>query len=156
MAIFWIRPNGGLGLGLGLLGAMVSPSTWAALGGDVASAQRDHQALHATPSVTPTVGYDLYQSQTSDGAELKEYVDRSGKVFAVSYRGVRRPDIGGLLGVHAARYQAAAQARRGGHHVLVINDPDLTVTIVHMSRGWSMHATLPGAIPSGVDRAEIP
>jgi hypothetical protein len=142
-------------LGLAILGTAVAPASRAALGSDVASVLRDHAALGATPAVTPTVSYNVYDGRTSAGARLREYVDRSGKAFGVSYQGPQRPDISGLLGSYATRYQAAAKAHHGSHHILVINDPDLAVTIVHMARGWTLQATLPASIPAGVERAEI-
>jgi hypothetical protein len=138
-----------------VLAAVASAPAAAALGGDVASVLRDHAALQATHIVTPTVYYDLHEGTTADGVRLREYVDRAGKVFAVSWQGPRSPDIGALLGAHAARYQAAARVHRGSHHVLSINDADLVVSVIRLPRGWQGQALLPESLPAGVSRADI-
>jgi hypothetical protein len=137
------------------LAVVTSAPARAALGGDVASVLHDAEALQATHAVTPMVNYDLHEGTTADGLQVREYVDRSGKVFAVTWKGPRSPNVSELLGVHAARYQAAAQAHRSGHHVLSINDPDLVVTAMRLPRGWQGQAYLPAAIPAGVSRSEL-
>jgi hypothetical protein len=135
--------------------AVASAPAAAALGGDIASVLHDHESLQATHSVTPTMQYDVHEGRTADGLQLREYVDRSGKVFAVTWRGMRSPDVGALLGAHAARYRAAARARHGGHHVLSIKDADLVVTVMRLPRGWQGQAYLPAAIPAGVNRDDL-
>jgi hypothetical protein len=137
------------------LAALAAAPARAALGGDVASVLRDHESLRATHSVLPTVYYDLHEGTTADGLQVREYVARSGTVFAVTWKGPRSPDVSALLGAHAARYQAAARAHRGGHHVLSINDPDLVITVLRLPRGWQGQAYLPAAIPDGVSRNEL-
>jgi hypothetical protein len=132
-----------------------SAAAAAALGGDLDSVQRDREALHATgDAVTPGVHYDLHEAKTTDGVSLRQYVDRSGKVFAVSWQGPRSPDVGALLGNYAARYHAA-QARRGNHHILTVHDGELMVTVMRLPRGWQGQALLTDALPDGVDRSEI-
>jgi len=137
------------------LAAVASAPAQAALGGDVASVLRDQQSLQATHSVTPAANYDLYESITADGMRLREYVDRSGKVFGITWQGRRSPDVAALLGTHAARYLEEAHAQRGNHHVLTINDADLLLSVVRLPRGWRGQAYLPSAIPAGVNRAEL-
>jgi hypothetical protein len=138
------------------LGTVAAAPCRAALGGDVESVRRDHAALQAAEVVSPTVLYDVHESRSADGLQIREYVDRvAGKVFAVTWQGPRSPDVSALLGDYAARYAAASQEHRGSHHVLSIDAPDLAVTIVRLPRGWAGQAYLPAAIPEGVDRAEL-
>jgi hypothetical protein len=140
------------------VGVMVSGvrSAQAALGGDVASVLHDHEALRAADVVTSTQQYDIHEASSTDGTHVRQYVNRSsGKVFAVAWDGPRLPDVGGLLGASATRYYAAARLSRAGHHVLSINDPDLSVTVLRLPRGWQGQAYLPAALPAGIDRSEI-
>jgi Protein of unknown function (DUF2844) len=138
------------------VGVAAAPAARAALGGDVESIAHDHEALRSADVVTPTLRYDLHESQSVEGLRVRQYVDRvSGRVFAVSWEGPRSPDVSGLLGSYSARYAAAARAHRGNHHVLSIDEPDLQLTIMRLPRGWQGQAYLPAAIPEGVDRAEI-
>jgi hypothetical protein len=137
-----------------MLGTALAGPAHAALGGDVASVMRDSAALKATHSVTPFARYDLHESSSPDGMLLREYVDHGGRVFAVSWRGPRSPDLKELLGVHAAHF-AAARSRLSNHHVTVVDEPGLAVTVLKLPRGWSGQALVPTALPSGVDRAEL-
>ena len=75
----------------------------AALGGDLASIDREQAALQAERVVTPAVAYDLHELITPNGTRVREYLDRSGRVFAVSWSGPRLPDLGQLLGAYAER-----------------------------------------------------
>ena len=126
----------------------------AALGGDVASVMRDSAALGASHSVTPLAAYDVHEATRPDGTVLREYVDRGGRVFALSWRGPGSPNVRALLGAHAAHYDAV-RSRFSSHHVVNIDEPGLAVSIVKLPRGWRGHAVLPAAIPSGVARTEL-
>jgi hypothetical protein len=137
------------------LGVAAARPSHAALGGDVTSVRRDHEALRATDVVTSTARYDVHEARNASDQRIREYVDRTGKVFAVTWQGPRTPDLGSLLGVYAPRYQLAARAHRGGHHALVIRDADFALSVMRLPRGWAGQALLPTAMPAGVSRAEI-
>jgi len=134
-----------------------APAAHAALGGDVASVLRDHEAMRAVDVVTAsTQQYDVHEGRSADGMHVRQYVERaSGRVFGVAWEGPRAPDVVQLLGESADQYSAAARAHRGSHHVLSINDPDLAVTVLRLPRGWQGQAYLPSAVPAGVGRSEI-
>lgn len=139
---------------LALLAALAALPAHAALGGDVASVLRDGAALRASHAVTPFAAYDLHEATSADGTVLREYVDKSGKVFALSWRGPGSPNVRALLGSHAAHYEAV-RARFSSHHVVNIEEPGFAVSIVKLPRGWRGQAVLPAAIPAGVARNEL-
>jgi len=139
---------------IALLGVALATPAHAALGGDVASVVRDSAAIRATRLVTPFIAYDLHESVAADGTRLREYVDRGGRVFAISWRGPRSPDVSALLGTHAAHFYAA-RSRLSNHHVAFVNEADLAVTVMKLPRGWEGSALLPTAIPAGVSRADL-
>jgi len=156
VVIMRIQANRSLSvMGLALIAALIAPPGRAALGGDVGSVMHDHAALGLSPAVTSTANFDLYEGQAGDGTRLREYVDRSGRVFALSYQAAVRPQLAALLGSYASRKRDSVGARQRSRHLLVINDPDFALTVVHMGRGWRMQADLPTAIPAGVDRSEL-
>lgn len=140
-------------LAVALLGAAPFAAN-AALGGNVASVIHDSEMLKGTHSLTPFAAYDLHESITADGVVLRQYVDRSGSVFAVTWHGRRSPDVDALLGAHAEHYRAT-RSRFSNHHVVTLNEPGLTVTVMRLPRGWQGAALLPAAIPAGVSRAEL-
>jgi hypothetical protein len=149
-----ILPRAALPL-IALLAALAPASAFAELGGDVASVLRDSAALGGQHGVTTFVTYDLHESASTDGVRLRQYVDRAGTVFAVSWSGPRSPDVAALLGAHAARYQQALQGRAINHHVATVVEPGLEVSVIRLPRGWRGQALLPTAIPVGVRRSEI-
>jgi hypothetical protein len=137
------------------LALATAPAAHAALGGDVASILRDHQQLRASHWVTPVTNYDIHEGRSPTGLYLREYVNRSGKEFAVSWQSPSAANISVLLGDYAGRYQAAAQAHRSGHHVLSIDTPELKMTVVRLPRGWQGLAILPDGVPAGVNQREL-
>ncbi len=141
----------------GSLAAGAAASTsWAAVGGDVESVRRDFEAVRGTDVITPMPRYELHEMRSADGMRMRQYLDpATGKVFGLSWEGPRSPDVGALLGPYAARYFAAAAAHRGNHHVLTIKDAQFEVTILRLPRGWQGRALLPGAVPDGVNRADL-
>jgi hypothetical protein len=140
----------------GLAAGTAASTTWAAVGGDIESVRRDFEAARGTDVITPMPGYELHEMRSVDGMRMRQYVDpATGRVFGVSWEGPHAPDVGTLLGPYAARYYAAAAAHHGNHHVLTVKDPQFEVTILRLPRGWQGRALLPGAVPDGVNRAEI-
>jgi hypothetical protein len=151
----FLRSNAEAGLAL-TIALAVAPVSRAALGGDVASVVHDHEALRADDVVSSTDRYDVHEAQSPEGVRVRQYVDRaSGKVFALAWEGPRSPDVNALLGAYASRYQAAAKANHGSHHVLSVSDPDFAVTVLRLQRGWQGLAYLPGSLPQGVSRDEL-
>lgn len=135
--------------------ACVPLAAHAALGDDVGSVERDARALSATRNVLHGTSYDLHVIRSTDGVELHEYVDGGGRVFALHWSGPRAVNLPALLGESNARFQAAARANRGNHHVLAIHDEDLEVSLVRLPRGWEGHAVLKAAVPSGVNPRDL-
>jgi hypothetical protein len=150
-----MKPGRNSVVALAILCVHMSKPATAALGGNVDSVLRDEIGLHATQTLTPTVSYDLYEGRTGDGLYIREYLNRAGVVFCVTWYGVGSPNVGALLGTYAGRYYAAALVHRGGHHILTVNAADFVLTLLRLPRGWRGQAYLPTAIPEGVSRAEL-
>ena len=127
----------------------------AALGENIASLARDHEALRATLLVTPMQGYDVHQLVSASGVTVREYATHTGHVFAVTWSGMQVPDLKVLLGTYFERYVLLARSHRTGHHVLSINTPDLVMTSIRIQRMATGQAYVPGLLPSGVSRREL-
>src|SRR5581483_2763134 len=91
------------------VGLALSSSALAALGGDVGSVAADRAAFAAQLRSTAMVQYDVHQID-SDTVTVREYVTRTGQVFAVSWTGPVPPDMHQLLGDYFPRFYRAAQA----------------------------------------------
>ena len=67
-------------------------------------------------SVQPLPQYTVHELQTAQGSRLQELVAPNGRVFAVRWNTLVKPDLSALLGQSFGAYAQAAQqaARRGG------------------------------------------
>ena len=127
----------------------------AALGDTVASVARDQVAMRSSLSVIPAQSYDVHQLVDAHGQTVREYADRTGSIFAVTWSGHQSPDLKQLLGAYYGRYLAAAAQHKTGHHVLSIRTPDLALSIVRVQRSAYGRAYLPARLPSGVTQADL-
>jgi hypothetical protein len=138
------------------LGALLAPAAQAGLGEPVDSVQRDHAALRGTTlAVTPMRSYEVHETTTVDGIRLRQYVSRTGTVFAVAWSGPALPDLKLVLGSQYDAYLAAATAHHGSHHVMNIATPELALNIAKHSRGFTGHAHLPALLPVDTSAQEL-
>jgi len=134
----------------------VVPPAHAALGENVESVSRDHQALHAQSlSVTHLPAYERHEMTTADGIRIREYAGFDGTIFAVTWSGRAQPDLKTMLNGYYKNYTEAAARHTGGHHVLVASSPEFQLRIVKLQRGFVGSARIPALTPAGVNPSEI-
>ena len=129
-----------------LLSLLLAPSSWAKLGGDLASVQADQQAWAATAIQTPLASATLITQSLPNGLTVRQYLDATGLVFAVGWEGPVLPDFVRLLGPHYAAYTKALPKQRRG-----VNLHDGTVVIESggMMRSYAGRAYLSVKLPLG-------
>ncbi len=129
-----------------LLSLLLAPSSWAKLGGDLASVQSDQQAWAATAIQTPLASATLITQSLPNGLTVRQYLDATGLVFAVGWEGPVLPDFARLLGPHFAAYTNALPKQRRG-----VNLHDGTVVIESggMMRSYAGRAYLSVKLPLG-------
>ena len=136
--------------GLGL-----APAAQAGLGEGVDSVARDHAALRAqAASVVPMQAYDVHEMATS-GGRVREYVTRTGTVFAVTFQGPSMPNLHAVLGSHYGEYATAVSARRTNHKVFAMSEPGLVMEVVKLPRGFTGSAHVPALLPAGVAARDL-
>ena len=141
---------------LTLVAGCFGMSAHAGLGDSTDSVARDRGVLHAqTETRTTTAAYDRHEFTTASGTRVREYVSKSGKVFAVSWSGPSLPDLKTVLGSHYDAYLAAATAPHHNHHVLTISTPGLMLQNSRLPRGFTGRAHIPSLVPAGVSSAEL-
>ncbi len=105
-------------VGLHLAFATLFPLTLAhaGLGETESSIDQDRVRLHAQRSVEHRYPYRVHALQTSDGSRIWQYVEVHGRVFAVTWQAMHKPDLSKLLGESSEGYARATTqaARRGG------------------------------------------
>jgi hypothetical protein len=137
--------------------ALTGPAL-ASLGGDDASVHRDGDRDGARIRTTPTVSYDVEELTSDSGLTVREYLTRSGKVFAITWQGPVLPDLPALLAEYFPRYKDALQqvsqpATRGHARV---EQQDLVVESDGHMRAFTGRAYLPGLVPPGVSIDALP
>jgi hypothetical protein len=138
-----------------MMGLFLMPAAQAGLGEPAASVPRDHAALHGTAlTVTPTHAYDLHEITTPE-TRVREYVSRTGTVFAVTWSGRATPDLSVVLGARYSAYAKVAAPRRGGHKVYAVATDDLVLHVTKLPRGFVGEAHAPSLLPAGVTAGDI-
>ncbi len=133
-----------------------TPSSIASLGGSEATIEGDREALAGSSKLIQRTGYSIHQIDAT-GVTLKEYAAPGGTVFAVSWRGMRPPDLSAVLGTYFGEYQAAANSRgrtrrRGAfraeaEHIVIEMGG-------HMRNTWG-RVLVPALLPSGFSEEVI-
>lgn len=104
---------------------------------------------HGPDVVTTTIAGHTMRVRTR--ANVKEFANAQGKVFAATWSGQAAPDMRALLGAHFETYQTALRARRRGrHNLLLISTPELTVNVISHARLFFGAAYLTQELPKGV------
>jgi hypothetical protein len=134
---------------------LASASSSAQLGATIKGAPDAAQAAVVHRSQGAAVAF----SETTDanGITVRQYVNASGLVYALSWRGPAAPDVRALLGAYFARFQesAAAPEASNGLHGVRVADAGLVVENHTRLREFSGRAWLPDALPAGVAASDI-
>lgn len=138
-----------------LMGLTAGPVA-ASLGGDRSTVEADRAALNGERSVSSATGYEVQEIATPGGGRVREYLTGDGKVFALSWRGPRIPDLRQLLGPYYDRF---AQRDAGPHIAsrrhLVIEQPGLVVEShgrmgAFYGRAWDPQLLPPSFSPDAI------
>jgi hypothetical protein len=129
----------------------------AGLGGDAASVLADGAAFKGIVNSAIRQQYDIREINADTGVRVREYLNRDGMVFAVSWAGPVLPDLQRLLGTHFAAYTTAlAELNHPGlHRSLRVASSALVVESDGHLRAYAGRAYLPALIPAGVSPAEL-
>ena len=84
----------------------------AALGGDAASVVTDTAEIHGVAHATPLQQYEIQEITNDSGMRVREFLNRDGVVFAVSWSGPVVPDLRALLGASFDSYVEQLSALR--------------------------------------------
>ena len=126
----------------------------AALGGDAASIAADQAVLAASLSITRAELYTMHELAAATGTKVREYLDRAGKVFAVTWQGPFRPNLRQLLGSYYETFLKAAGSRvsRGP---LNISLPGLVIHMSGHQRAFYGRVYAADRVPQGLSTDEI-
>lgn len=122
-----------------------------------------HTEMAALPNpqltVTKSDGYSVHEIKSDDNT-IKEFADKNGLVFAVSWSGIHSPDLRKLFGSHFQSYKSALASheknplRPSRAPVEVKNDDIVVRTGGHM-RAVRGFAYLPSRVPDGISIQDL-
>jgi hypothetical protein len=129
----------------------------AGLGADAAGVLTDAALLHGTVTTASARQFEIEEITADSSIRVREFLNRSGVVFAVSWSGPVMPDLQPLLGAHFAAYRAglAALSHPGLHRSVRIASPELVVESGGHLRAYTGRAYLPALIPAGVTVTDL-
>ncbi len=131
--------------------------SWASLGQRVDSISTDRVRMSARMVSSTKATHTVSSLTLANGAVVKEFANKAGVVFAVSWRGPGRPDLQQLLGDGFDAVQADNIGRGGRrmHAPLAVNRSDLIVhTGGRPGAFWGL-AYLPQSVPSGFSATDL-
>jgi hypothetical protein len=131
---------------------------FASLGGSLDSVKDDQVQLQAKRTVIVAGAYVVHELTTPTGMVVREYVSRTGSVFAVTWKGPFVPDMRQLLGTYFAEYSQAArsqQERHPGRLPLNIHEAGFVVQTSGHMRAYTGRASVSGLFPAGVTDYDI-
>lgn len=141
-------------LALAALGLCCCLDAQAVLGGAADSVHADQMRFQGVRRQSIDWQMTTHEISLNDGSRIKEYVNASGQVFAVSWRTRLKPDLAALLGAHYAvvptQRSAAvgvAQARRQQS----VRRPELVLHQSGRMSAFSGLAYVPTLVPQGLD-----
>lgn len=129
----------------------------AGLGGDIAGVLTDAAQLHGAVNSASAQRFDIEEISADSGIRVREFLNQSGIVFAVSWSGPVMPDLRPLLGAHYAAYSAglAAVNHPGLHRSVRVASADLVVESGGHLRAYTGRAYLPALIPAGITVTDL-
>ena len=147
-------------VGLHLAVASLIPLTLAhaGLGEAERDIDQDRVRLHAQRSVEHRYPYRIHAMQMSDGSRIWQYVGAHGRVFAVTWQAMHKPDLSKLLGESSEGYAhaTARAALRGGiQRQFQHKENDVVVqsnAYLHKFRGVAYRTSL---LPPGFDLTKL-
>jgi hypothetical protein len=129
-------------------------SAHAELGGSAASVMSEAQWAQANVQITSLASYDVHEMHAPNGATVRQYLDRSGKVFGVAWRTSGPPDLRTVLGAYYARYLALGATRIDLHHA-ALHSPELVVEVGGVLHAFGGRAYVPAHLPAGLSPSVI-
>ena len=140
-----------------ILGGGAMQPARAGLGGDVVSVVADAAELHGVARATPLQRYAIEEITSDSGIRVREFLNRDGIVFAVTWNGPVVPNLRTLLGSSFESYIKGLGALKhpGTQRSLRLASAELVVESGGHMRAYGGRAYLPPLIPAGASPADL-
>jgi hypothetical protein len=138
---------------IAFISILVHSTAFATLDRDRNSTETDRQAFHGVKKIIPGAQYETHVL-TMNAQTVREYIDLSGHVFCVTWRGMAAPDLQQLFGDHYQAYLDAEKSTptpKGRAPKTTNTSTGLRVVKFGHMRDVMGKACIPGQMPAGVD-----
>jgi hypothetical protein len=142
---------------LALVQFFLLSTAYAGLGENESTLSRDYQALNGVQkTLSDFTNYHVYTFLTDGKVIIKEYVNTSGIIFAVTTSGIVQPDLDDLLGRYYREYTNMNDHHYtpGRRHGSTKTDHIVVEEGGHMMSAY-MKAWVPRELPTGMSDNEI-
>ena len=103
-----------------------------------------------------TSNFNVNETTLESGTLVREYVNRNGVVFAVSWKGPFLPDLRTLLGSHFDTLTSeTAKKTKAGHSQVNIARPEVVIVSRGHMRSYAGSAWMESEFPAGFSAANI-
>jgi hypothetical protein len=125
----------------------------ATLGGAPSAASTAPKSLRSM--LQNTAAYSVHASVDADGVAVREYTLPDNIVFAVTWQGPVRPDMGALLGSYFQRFVSAGEGRAHGTGPMIERSGDLVIQSAGRPGYFSGKAYVPRLVPANVSADDL-
>jgi len=105
-------------------------------------------------SLSRTQSYSVLTTE-ENGITIKEYLNSSGQVFAVSWKGITHPDLQPIFGEYYTEFEKIKTNEHRGMHHYSVRSEKLVVEKSGRMRNVSGHAFVPDLLPQGFNTNEL-
>ena len=130
----------------------ISAQAFAVLGEKESSinADKSHFKAKSYKRVQADEAYSVHEMEI-DGNQVKEFASSNGDVFAVSWRGIKPPNLEVLFGKHYTDYKAQfdGQPKQKGHQPILVKATNVVVRHGGHMRDLFGSACIPKLAPEG-------
>lgn len=149
-----------LPVAVGAIAILFSCSSYAELGGVVSKntaqiqeqkqgkAQGQEQGQEQRRTMSNVQGLTVYQSNSTTGVQIREFVNAQGVVVAVTWHGPTMPNLKQLLGVHFDEFTQRPRTQFRNHRNAELKSDELVVESHGQMNAFSGRAYLPKLLPA--------
>jgi hypothetical protein len=101
-----------------------------------------------------SINYSTQQMQDDVGNTITEYMTTNGIVFALTWRGLFKPDLNRLLGSYFKTY-LAVEGKSSVRQTQIVNQDAVVVVSEGHLRNFHGHAYIPGLVPVGFSLGDL-
>lgn len=129
-------------------------SARAGLGDSESAIETDRAFLKASTTVARNSKYSVHVMKTN-GLTVREYVSPSGVVFAITWRGIRHPNINQLLSAYLPELEQAQNAQTKSMRRSNVTTTRLSLVLGGHSMDLTGKAIALDLLPSGMKKEDI-